>query len=85
MENELKSLVGKQVIRYEPTHDVEPTTAVIKRPRGISEYLCHMCDDKFGRPQEPQEHRVGNHQALTGIELERIKYAKQSPDLRKKT
>lgn len=68
-ESEPKIPEERQVIRYEPTQDAEKTetTTITKRPPAISEYLCDMCNEKFGSPQELQEHRAERHKAPTGI------------------
>lgn len=65
-ESERKILLEKPMIRYESPHPVEETI-MAERPPPISEYLCDMCNEKFGSPGELQEHRVAQHKAPTGI------------------
>jgi hypothetical protein len=65
-ESELKIPLEKQVIHYESSHPVEASRAA-DRPPAISEYLCDMCDEKFGSPSKLQEHRAARHKAPTGI------------------
>ncbi|MEP0824406.1 MAG: hypothetical protein HRF40_02870 [Nitrososphaera sp.] len=66
-ESEPKIPGGRQVIRYEPTQDAETTRPTTKLPAPVSEYLCDMCNEKFGNPQGLQEHRAERHKAPTGI------------------
>ena len=65
-ESEPKIPAEKQMIHYESPHPVE-TSSAAKRPPAISEYLCDMCDEKFGSPSELQDHRALRHKAPTGI------------------
>jgi hypothetical protein len=65
-ESEPKIPVEKQVIHYESPHPAEASSTV-DRPPAISEYLCDMCEEKFGSPSELQEHRAAQHKAPTGI------------------
>lgn len=65
-ESEPKIPVEKQMIHYESSHPVEASRTA-ERPPPISEYLCDMCDEKFGSPSELQEHRALRHKAPTGI------------------
>jgi hypothetical protein len=65
-EAEPKIPLEKQVIHYESSHPAEASGA-IDRPPAISEYLCDMCDEKFGSPSKLQEHRALQHKAPTGI------------------
>lgn len=66
VESELKVPLEKQVIHYESAHAAEETRTA-DRPPAISEYLCDMCDEKFGMPSKLQEHRAVRHKAPTGI------------------
>jgi hypothetical protein len=65
-ESELKVPLEKQVIHYESSHPAEASRTA-DRPPAISEYLCDMCDGKFGSPSKLQEHRAVQHKAPTGI------------------
>lgn len=65
-ESEPKTPLEKQVIHYESAHPAE-TGRAADRPPVISEYLCDMCDEKFGSPSKLQEHRAAQHKAPTGI------------------
>ncbi len=66
-ESEPKIPGERQLIRYEPTQDAQTSITAIKRPPAISEYLCDMCNEKFGSPQELHGHRAERHKAPTGI------------------
>lgn len=65
-EYEPKIPLEKQLIHYESFHPAEASRTA-DRPPSISEYLCDMCDKKFGNPSELQEHRAVQHKAPTGI------------------
>lgn len=65
-ESEPKIPDERQVIHYESATAAEETR-VINRPHAASEYLCDMCDEKFGSPTELEEHRALQHKAPTGI------------------
>lgn len=65
-ESEPKIPDERQLIRYEPTQGAEEAS-VARRPPAISEYLCDMCNEKFGSPPDLHEHRAERHKAPTGI------------------
>jgi hypothetical protein len=65
-ESEPKIPDERQLIHYESAQGAEEPRA-IERPPAASEYLCDMCDEKFGSPSELQEHRALQHKAPTGI------------------
>ena len=66
VESEPKIPAEKQKIHYESSHPAESRSAA-ERPPPISEYLCDMCNEKFGSPSKLQEHRAARHKAPTGI------------------
>jgi hypothetical protein len=68
-ESEPKILREKPMVKYESSQPADETmmTAATGKPSAISEYLCDMCDEKFGSSAELQEHRAVQHKAPTGI------------------
>ena len=65
-ESEPKVPREKQMIRYESSNPAEDIQTA-DRPPAISEYLCDMCNEKFGSPSALHEHRAVQHKAATGI------------------
>jgi sporulation protein YlmC with PRC-barrel domain len=65
-ESEPKIPLEKQVIHYESSQPAE-ASRIPDRPPAISEYLCDMCNEKFGSSSKLQEHRAAQHKAPTGI------------------
>jgi len=54
------------MIHYESAQPAEASSTA-GRPPAVSEYLCDMCNEKFGSASELQEHRAAQHKAPAGI------------------